>query len=51
VRTRLIASIQKPHVPYTIVTLTDKEFVFQEIGDQGTTFTLIRGTKEEVDPE
>jgi len=41
-------------VPYTIVTLTDEEFVFREIGGIGgqeETFTLIRSTKEEVDPE
>jgi tetratricopeptide (TPR) repeat protein len=39
------------NVPYTIVTLTDNKFVFREIGAGGTTFTLIRSTKEEVDPE
>ena len=39
------------NLPHTIVTLTDKKFVYREIGDQGTTFTLIRGTKEQVDPE
>lgn len=36
--------------PHAIVTLTDKKFVYREIGGHGTTFTLIRGTKEEVDP-
>ena len=40
------------NVPYTIVTLNDKEFVFREIGSgQKTIMTLIRSTKEEVDPE
>jgi hypothetical protein len=39
------------NVPYTIVTLTDNKFVFQEIGGQKETFTLIRSTKEEVGPE
>jgi hypothetical protein len=38
------------NVPYTIVTLTDNKFVFREIGSHGTTFTLIRGAKKEVDP-
>jgi uncharacterized repeat protein (TIGR03803 family) len=33
-----------------IVTLTDKKFVYREIGGHGTA-TLIRGTKEEVDPD
>jgi hypothetical protein len=37
--------------PHTIVTLTDKKFLYQEIGADGISFTLIRGTKEEVDPE
>lgn len=32
------------NLPNTVVTLTDKKFV-------GTNFTLIRGTKEEVDPD
>ena len=39
------------NVPYTIVTLTDNKFVFREIGAKETTFILIRGTKEEVNPE
>ena len=39
------------NLPHTIVTLTDKKFVYREIGGHGTTFTLIRGTKEEVDPD
>jgi hypothetical protein len=39
------------NVPYKIVTLTDKEFVFREIDGQGEPFMLIRSTKEEVDPE
>ena len=39
------------NLPHTIVTLTDKKFVYREIGGQGRTATLIRGTKEEVDPE
>jgi len=34
--------------PHSIVTLNDKN---REIGGYGTTFTLIRGTKEKVDPE
>ena len=38
------------NLPHTIVTLTDKKFVYREIGGHGTA-TLIRGTKEEVDPE
>jgi hypothetical protein len=37
--------------PHKIVTLNDKKFVYREIGGRGITFTLIRGTKEEVDPE
>jgi hypothetical protein len=37
--------------PHSIVTLNDKKFVYREIGGYGTTFTLIRGTKEKVDPE
>ena len=36
---------------HTIVTLNDKKFVYREIGGYGTTFTLIRGTKEKVDPD
>ena len=36
---------------HTIVTLNDKKFVYREIGGYGTTFTLIRGAKEKVDPE
>jgi hypothetical protein len=36
---------------HTIVTLNDKKFVYRGIGRQGVTFTLIKGTKEEVDPE
>ena|SRR5438552_5390188 len=39
------------NLPNTVVTLTDKKFVYREIGGHGTTFTLIRGTKEEVDPQ
>ncbi|HEU0208038.1 MAG TPA: hypothetical protein VFQ78_03580 [Candidatus Udaeobacter sp.] len=37
--------------PHTIVTLNDKKFVYREIGLQGAIFTLIRGTKKEVDSE
>jgi len=37
--------------PHTIVNLTDSKFVYREVGGYGTTFTLIKGTKEEVDPE
>ena len=37
--------------PHSIVTLNDKKFVYREIGGYRTTFTLIRGTKEKVDPE
>ena len=32
-----------------IVTLTDKKFVYRDNRD-GTTYTLIRGTKEQIDP-
>ena len=37
--------------PHTIVALNDKKFVYREIGGHGTSFTLIRGTKEKVDPD
>jgi hypothetical protein len=41
--------------PHTIVTLNDKKFVYREQEPRSTggaaTFTLLRGTKEEVDPE
>ena len=37
--------------PHKIVTLTDKKFVYREMSPRGVSFTLIRGTKEEVDPE
>ena len=37
--------------PHTIVTLNDKKFVYRQIGGEGRTATLIRGTKEEVDPD
>jgi hypothetical protein len=33
----------------TIVTLTDKKFVYRDNRD-GTTYTMIRGTKEEIAP-
>jgi hypothetical protein len=36
---------------HTIVTLTDKKFVYREPASSTGTATLIRGTKEEVDPE
>jgi hypothetical protein len=36
---------------HSIVTLTDKKFAYREIGGHGITFTLIRGSKEEVDPD
>jgi len=39
------------NVAYTIVTLTDNKFVFREIGGQREPMTLIRSTKEEVNPE
>lgn len=39
------------NLPHTIVTLTDKKFVYREIGGHRNTATLIRGTKEEVDPD
>jgi hypothetical protein len=39
------------NLPHTIVTLNDKKFVYREVGGRDTTFTLIRGTKEEVDPD
>jgi len=38
-------------IPQTIVTLTDKKFVYREIGHPEKTATLIRGTKEQVDPD
>ena len=37
--------------PHTIVTLNNSKFVYREIGGHGTSFTLIKGTKEEVDPD
>jgi len=37
--------------PHSIVTLNDKKFVYREIGREGITFTLIRSTKEKVDPD
>ncbi len=37
--------------PHVIVTLNDKKFVYREIGGGRVTFTLTRGTKEEVDPD
>jgi hypothetical protein len=37
--------------PHTIVTLNDKKFVYREPAAPGGTATLIRGTKEEVDPD
>ncbi len=39
------------NVPHTILTLTDKKFVYREPASSTGTATLIRGTKEEVDPE
>ena len=39
------------NLPHTIVTLTDNKFVYREIGGHGRTATLVRGTKEEVDPD
>jgi len=39
------------NLPHTILTLTDKKFVYREIGGQGRTATLLRSTKEKVDPE
>ena len=39
------------NVPHTILTLTDKKFVYREIAARGGTATLLRGTKEEIDPE
>lgn len=39
------------NVTYTIVTLTDDKFVFQEKDGQKYTFTLIRSTKAEVGPD
>lgn len=39
------------NVAYTVVTLTDDKFVFREIDGQKYTFTLIRSTKKEVDPD
>jgi hypothetical protein len=37
--------------PHTIVTLNDKKFVYREPAAPGGTATLLRGTKEEVDPD
>jgi hypothetical protein len=39
--------------PNAIVTLTDKKFVYRGIGgySAGISFTLIRDTKEEIDPD
>ena len=40
--------------PHTIVTLNDKKFVYREQEPRAggaTTFTLLRSTKEKVDPE
>jgi hypothetical protein len=37
--------------PQTIVTLNNRKFVYREIGGDGRSVTLIKGTKEEVDPE
>jgi len=36
---------------HTILTLTDKKFVYREPASSTGTATLLRGTKEEVDPE
>jgi hypothetical protein len=36
---------------HKIMTLTNKKFVYREIAGRQLSFTLIRGTKEEVDPE
>lgn len=37
---------------YEIVTLTDKKFVYRDTGKKNAMpFTLIKGAKEEVDPE
>jgi hypothetical protein len=36
---------------HTIVTLTDKKFVYREPASSTGTATLIRGTKEELDPD
>jgi tetratricopeptide (TPR) repeat protein len=37
--------------PHKIVTLTNEKFVYREIAGRGVSFTLIRGTKQQVDPE
>ena len=37
--------------PYTILTLTEKKFVWREPASGTGTATLIRGTKEELDPD
>jgi hypothetical protein len=39
------------NLPHTIVTLTDKKFVYREPASSTGTATLIRGTKEEIDPD
>lgn len=39
------------NVPYEIVTLTEKEFVFRELDGQGEPFTLVRSTKAEADSD
>ena len=39
------------NVPYKIVLLTEKEFVFREMDGQGEPFTLVRSTKAEADSD
>ncbi len=39
------------NVPYKIVILTEKEFVFREMDGQGEPFTLVRSTKAEADSD
>jgi hypothetical protein len=38
------------NVPHTILTLTDKKFVYREPASSTGTATLIRGTKEQFEP-
>jgi len=37
--------------PHTIVTLDNSKFVYREIGGHGTTYTFLRDTKEDCDPD
>jgi hypothetical protein len=37
--------------PHKIVSLTAKKFVYRQMSPGGVSFTLVKGTKEDVDPE